>query len=70
VTSFTSSVDGTATYSYDSINEVTGATYTGTNQPANESYSFDKNGNRTNTGYSTGTNNQLTSDGTFNFTYL
>jgi RHS repeat-associated protein len=69
VTSFTSSVDGTATYSYDSINEVTAASYTGTNQPANESYSFDKNGNRTNTGYSTGTNNQLTSDGTFNYTY-
>ena len=69
VTSMTSSVDGTATYSYDTTNQVTGASYTGTNQPANEAYSFDKNGNRTNTGYTTGTNNQLTSDGTFNYTY-
>jgi len=69
VTSMTSSVDGTATYSYDTTNQVTGASYTGTNQPANEAYSFDKNGNRTNTGYTTGANNQLTSDGTFNYTY-
>ncbi|HVC98555.1 MAG TPA: RHS repeat-associated core domain-containing protein, partial [Pirellulales bacterium] len=69
VTSFTSNVDGTASYSYDSINELTAATYTGTNQPANESHSFDKNGNVTNTGYTTGTNNQLTSDGTFDYTY-
>ena len=66
VTSMTSSVDGTATYSYDTTNQVTAASYTGTNQPDNEAYSFDKNGNRTNTGYTTGTNNQLTSDGTFN----
>jgi len=64
VTSMTTTTDGTATYSYDVTNQVTGAT-----QPANESYSFDSNGNRTNTGYSTGTNNQLTSDGTFNYTY-
>jgi len=69
VTSMTSSVDGTATYSYDTTNQVTAASYTGTNQPANEVYSFDKNGNRTNTGYTTGANNQLTSDGTFNYTY-
>ncbi|MGH9208439.1 MAG: hypothetical protein ACRD1G_18110, partial [Acidimicrobiales bacterium] len=69
-TSFSSSYDSsTASYGYDSINEVTSASYTGNNQPANESYSFDKNGNRTNTGYSTGTNNQLASDGTFNYTY-
>ena len=65
----TSSIDGTATYSYDTTNQVPGASYTGTNQPANEAYSFDKNGNRTNTGFTTGTNNQLTSDGAFNYTY-
>ncbi|HVC96161.1 MAG TPA: RHS repeat-associated core domain-containing protein, partial [Pirellulales bacterium] len=56
-------------YSYDTTNQVTGASYTGTNQPANETNSFDANGNRTNTGYTTGTNNQLTSDGTFDYTY-
>jgi len=69
VTGFTSSVDGSASYTYDPTNQLTAATYTGTNQPANESYSFDSTGNRTNTGYTTGTNNQLTSDGTFNYTY-
>ncbi|HVC95125.1 MAG TPA: RHS repeat-associated core domain-containing protein [Pirellulales bacterium] len=69
VTGVTSSVDGSASYSYNTTNEATAATYTGTHQPANESNSFDANGNRTNTGYTTGTNNQLTSDGTFNYTY-
>src|SRR5690606_30063393 len=34
-----------------------------------ESYSYDANGNRTLSGYSTGGNNQLLSDGTFNYTY-
>ena len=69
VTSMTTTADGTANYSYDNTNQVTGAAYTGTGQPANESYTYDANGNRTNTGYSTGTNNQLSSDGTFNYTY-
>jgi RHS repeat-associated protein len=32
-------------------------------------YSFDLNGNRTNSGYQTGTANQLTTDGVWNFTY-
>jgi len=69
VTGFTSSVDCSASYSYDPTNQLTAATYTGNNQPGAEAYSFDKNGNRTNTGYTTGTNNQLSSDGTFNYTY-
>jgi RHS repeat-associated protein len=69
VASMTTTTDGTATYSYDNTNQVAGASYTGTGQPSNESYSYDSNGNRTNTGYSTGTNNQLASDGTFNYTY-
>ncbi len=69
VTSMTTTTDGTATYSYDDTNQVTGASYAGTGQPANESYGYDSNGNRTNTGYSTGSNNQLTSDGTFDYTY-
>ena len=69
VASMTTTTDGTATYSYDNANQVTGASYTGTGQPANESYTYDANGNRTNTGYSTGTNNLLGSDGTFNYAY-
>jgi RHS repeat-associated protein len=66
VTSFTTN-GGTASYGYDTTNQVTSASYTGTNQPANESYSYDKNGNRTNTGYSTGSANLITSDSTFNY---
>jgi len=34
-----------------------------------EGYSYDSNGNRTNTGYDTGGYNRLTSDGTFDYTY-
>src|SRR5688572_16237648 len=38
-------------------------------QKTDEAYSFDSAGNRTNTGYTTGTNNRLLSDGTFNYEY-
>ena len=69
VTSMTSSADGSATYTYDGVSEITSATYTGNNQPANESYSYDKNGNRTMTGYTTGADNIVASDGTFNYQY-
>ncbi len=34
-----------------------------------EDYSYDGTGNRTNDGYVTGTNNQLLSDGTYNYEY-
>ncbi|MEW4566205.1 RHS repeat-associated core domain-containing protein [Bremerella sp. JC770] len=56
-----------ATYSYDDTDQLTGADRSGTS--SDESYTYDENGNRTNTGYSTGDNNQLTSDGTYNYTY-
>jgi hypothetical protein len=49
---------------------LTSAVYTtasGGHQPANESYSFDLNGNRNSTGYSTGSDNLISSDGTFNY---
>ena len=36
---------------------------------SNESYSYDDNGNRTMSGYSTDTGNELSSDGTYNYTY-
>jgi RHS repeat-associated protein len=70
-TSFTSA-DGTAAYGYDPTNQLTSAVYTtatGGHQPANESYSFDANGNRNSTGYSTGSDNLITSDGTFNYAH-
>jgi len=51
---------------YDEINQLTGADY---DFQTDESYSYDANGNRTNTGYATGDHNRLTSDGTYNYTY-
>ncbi len=69
VTSFTS-IDGEADYGYDPTNQLVSATYTtasGGHQLPDENESYDLNGNRTGTGYSTGSNNLLTSDGTFNY---
>jgi RHS repeat-associated protein len=65
---FTSLVgpNGTTSYSYDNTAQLTAADHS---FQADENFSYDLNGNRTNTGYSTGTNNRLTSDGTFNYTY-
>jgi len=58
--------DGTTTYSYDSTGQLVGADHS---YQADESYSYDANGNRTMAGYQTGTNNQLLSDGTYNYQY-
>ena len=49
----------TNTYSYDAASQLL-TDSSGTN------YSYDANGNRTMAGYATGTNNQMTNDGTFN----
>jgi RHS repeat-associated protein len=56
--------EGTLNYSYDSANELTGVS-----GALNAAYSYDKNGNRTMTGYSTTTGNRLSSDGTYSYTY-
>ena len=42
--------EGTYTYTYDNANELTGVSENGTQV---ETYSYDSNGNRTGTGYST-----------------
>ncbi len=60
------SQDGTSTYGYDAKSELTAATHT---FQSNESFSYDNNGNRTMTGYQTGTDNRLTNDGTYSYTY-
>lgn len=60
------SVDGTNSYSYDNTDQLTGATYSG---QGNESYGYDLNGNRTNVGYQTTSNNRLQTDGTYSYTY-
>jgi RHS repeat-associated protein len=56
--------EGTVDYSYDNTNQLTGAS-----GARSESYSYDANGNRSMTGYTTGTGNRLTSDGTYSYTY-
>jgi YD repeat-containing protein len=61
-----SGTDGTQNYTYDSTDQLTSASHT---TQANEAYSYDANGNRTNSGYQTGINNQLLSDGTYTYEY-
>jgi YD repeat-containing protein len=60
------SSDGTNTYNYNNRSELTGAEST---YQSDEAYSYDASGNRTNTGYQTGTNNQLLNDGTYRYEY-
>src|SRR5207245_8240627 len=60
-TQVTSTLGPTENYSYDDASQVTSD---GTNN-----FSFDLAGNRTMSGYSTGTGNRTTSDGTYTFTW-
>ena len=60
------SADGTSDYTYDATSQLTAADH---DYQSDESYSYDANGNRTMTGYDTGTNNRLTNDGTYSYTY-
>jgi RHS repeat-associated protein len=53
-------------YLHDNTNQLIDADHTG---QTDESYSFDENGNRTMSGYSIGDNNQLLSDGTYDYEY-
>ena len=59
-----SNAEGTANYPYDNANQLTGTTGS-----RSEAYSYDANGNRTMTGYATGTNNQMTTGAGFTYTY-
>ncbi|MBE9075751.1 VCBS repeat-containing protein [Romeria aff. gracilis LEGE 07310] len=68
-----SDVDGNTDYSYNARNELTGADHTDGSNP-DESYDYDANGNRIEShrhgsGYVTGTNNQLLSDGIYTYAY-
>jgi YD repeat-containing protein len=65
ITNFTN-IDGYSNYSYDSNDQVTVVDHS---YQTDETYTYDANGNRTNTGYTTSTNNLVTSDGTYNYTY-
>jgi len=66
MTQLVSSEDGTADYANDNTGQLTGADY---DYQADESYQYDENGNRVNNGYAVGTNNQMTSDGTYRYLY-
>lgn len=58
--------EGLYSYTYDNADELTGVTENGTTV---ESYSYDKNGNRTETGYSTGVDNEMTASPGYTYTY-
>ena len=58
----------TVTYGYTNNDQLTGVTHTNSSY-ANESFGYDANGNRNTAGYSTTTNNELSSDGTYTFAY-
>jgi len=65
-TSIDSYVDGVTNYTHDDTNQLTGADHTG---QTDETYAYDANGNRTMSGYDIDPNNQIASDGTYNYTY-
>jgi RHS repeat-associated protein len=72
ITSFTNSqhTSEDAAYSYDDAGQLTDADRSGTAN--DEAYTFDDNGNRVTANgdsYTTGTNNRLASDGTYNYEY-
>ena len=58
----------TITYSYTNNNQLTGVTHTN-NSFANESFTWDANGNETGTGYTTGTDNEQTASPGYSYTY-
>jgi RHS repeat-associated protein len=66
LTKINSSVDGATDYTYDSTNQLTGAEHS---SQTDEAYQYDANGNRINSGYQTGANNQLLADGQFTYQY-
>lgn len=65
-TSINSYLDGVTNYTHDDTNQLTGADHA---TATDESYEYDANGNRMMAGYDVDPNNQLYSDGTYNYTY-
>ena len=55
-------------YAYTDNGQLTGVTHSNSSF-SGENFSYDTNGNRNTTGYSTGTGNRLTTDGAFNYGY-
>ena len=71
IVEYLNSLDGNTTYDYDFLGQLIGADYANTGL-TDESYTYDENGNRITANgedYTTGTNNELTSDSTYTYTY-
>ncbi len=66
IASIDSSVEGLSEFSYDAASQLIGADHT---SQSDESYSFDGNGNRTSSGYSTGTNNRTAESPGYTYSY-
>jgi len=60
------SVDGTSDYALDAVDQLIAADH---DFQADEGYTYDTTGNRTNAGYVTGPNNRLLADGTYTYEY-
>ncbi|NLX96620.1 MAG: hypothetical protein GXY83_10625 [Rhodopirellula sp.] len=60
------SSDGTSALGYDASDQLTSADHS---YQTDEGYSYDDNGNRTNTGYATSDANRMTSDGVYSYEY-
>ncbi|MDO4584596.1 MAG: RHS repeat-associated core domain-containing protein [Planctomycetia bacterium] len=68
---YLNSLDGSTSYNYDFLGQLISADYANQNL-TDESYSYDTNGNRltaNGSAYTTGTNNELTSDSNWTYTY-
>jgi RHS repeat-associated protein len=58
----------TVTYGYTNNNQLTSVTHTN-GSFSNETFSYDTNGNRNSSGYGTGTDNRISTDGTYNYAF-
>ena len=71
IVEYLNSIDGSTTYNYDFLGQLIGADYAN-GSISDENYTYDENGNRITANgdtYTTGDNNELTSDGTWTYTY-
>ena len=59
----------TTSYTYTNNDQLTSVTHSPNSGFANESFSYDANGNRNASGQTTGTGNEIQSDGTYNYAY-
>ena len=69
IVEYLNSIDGNTEYNYDFLGQLISADYA---SQTDESYAYDSNGNRivaNGDAYTTGTNNELTSDGDYTYTY-